>query len=117
MGLGRDVMSAKPLGDVDSDDSLYSELSRVNNELINTQREVVQRNVRLERAEEALRKAHGDLERQVQERTKELENTLSAFREEIRVHQKTEEKLRELSLRVFRIQDEERRREIGRAHV
>ena len=103
-------MSTKPLGDVDSDDSLSSELSRVNNELINAQREVVQRNVRLERAEEALRKAHSDLERQVQERTRELENTLSAFREEIRVHQKTEEKLRELSLSVLRIQDEERRR-------
>ena len=104
-----DVMSANPLGDMDSD-RLYNELSRVNNELINAQREVVQRNVRLERAEEALRKAHGDLERQVQERTRELENTLSAFREEVRVHQKTEEKLRELSLSVLRIQDEERRR-------
>ena len=103
-------MDAEFLGDVDSDDRLYSELSRVNNELINAQREVVQRNVRLERAEEALRKAHGELERQVQERTRELENTLSAFREEVRVHQKTEEKLRELSLSVLRIQDEERRR-------
>src|SRR3984957_4168155 len=105
-----DVMSANPLGDMDSDDRLYTELSRVNNELINAQREVVQRNVRLERAEEALRKAHADLERQVQERTRELENTLSAFREEVSVHQKTEEKLRELSLSVLRIQDEERRR-------
>jgi two-component system NarL family sensor kinase len=105
-----DVMSANPLRDANSDDRLYGELSRVNNELINAQRELVQRNVRLERAEEALRKAHADLERQVQERTKELENTLSAFREEVGVHQKTEEKLRELSLSVLRIQDEERRR-------
>jgi signal transduction histidine kinase len=105
-----DVMNANYLGDLDSDDRLYNELSRVNNELINAQREVVQRNVRLERAEEALRKAHGDLERQVQERTRELENTLSAFREEVSVHQKTEEKLRQLSLSVLRIQDEERRR-------
>jgi len=105
-----DAMSANSLGDADSDDRLYSELSRVNNELINAQRELVQRNVRLERAEEALRKAHGDLERQVQERTRELENTLSAFREEVSVHQKTEQKLRELSLSVLRIQDEERRR-------
>src|ERR1700722_15221441 len=105
-----DVMSANPLGDMDSDDRLYTELSRVNNELINAQREVVQRNVRLERAEEALRKAHADLERQGQERTRELENTLSAFREEVSVHQKTEEKLRQLSLTVLRIQDEERRR-------
>jgi signal transduction histidine kinase len=105
-----DAMSATSLREEDSDDRLYSELSRVNNELINAQRDLVQRNVRLERAEEALRKAQADLERQVQERTRELENTLSAFREEVSVHQKTEEKLRELSLSVLRIQDEERRR-------
>jgi signal transduction histidine kinase len=105
-----DLMDAEFLRDANSDDRLYSELSRVNNELINAQREVVQRNVRLEPAEKALRKAHGDLEGQVQERTSELENTLSAFREEVRVHQKTEEKLRELSLSVLRIQDAERRR-------
>jgi two-component system NarL family sensor kinase len=104
-----DAMSANSLGDVNSDDRLYSELSRVNNELINAQRDLVQRNVRLEHAEEALRKAQADLERQVQERTRELENTLSAFREEVSVHRKTEEKLRELSLTVLRIQDEERR--------
>jgi two-component system NarL family sensor kinase len=102
-------MSANPLGDMDSDDRLYGELSRVNNELINAQRNLVQRNARLERAEEALRKAQADLERQVQERTRELENTLSAFREEVSVHRQTEEKLRELSLSVLRIQDEERR--------
>jgi signal transduction histidine kinase len=105
-----DAMSANSLGDMDSHDRLYSELSRVNNELINAQREVVQRNVRLERAEEALREAYGDLERQVQERTRELENFSAALREEVSVHQKTEEKLRELSLSVLRIQDEERRR-------
>ena len=104
-----DAMNANPLGDADRNDRLYEELSRVNNELINAQRDLVQRNVRLERAEEALRKAQADLERQVQERTKELENTLSAFREEVSVHRKTEEKLRELSLSVLRIQDEERR--------
>jgi two-component system, NarL family, sensor kinase len=103
-------MSANSLGDMDSHDRLYSELSRVNNELINAQREVVQRNVRLERAEEALREAYGDLERQVQERTRELENISAALREEVSVHQKTEEKLRELSLSVLRIQDEEHRR-------
>jgi two-component system, NarL family, sensor kinase len=104
-----DVMSANPLSDLDGDDRLYSELSRVNNELINAQRDLVQRNVRLERAEEALRKAQAELERQVQDRTRQLENTLSAFREEVSVHRKTEEKLRELSLTVLRIQDEERR--------
>ena len=105
-----DVMNANSFSDMDSDDRSYDELSRVNNELINARRELVQRNVRLERAEEALRRAQADLERQVQERTKELENTLSAFREEVSVHQKTERKLRELSLSVLRIQDDERRR-------
>ncbi len=39
-----DLMSANALSDVDGNDRLYSELSRVNNELINAQREVVQRN-------------------------------------------------------------------------
>src|SRR5580704_13369215 len=99
------AMRANPMGDVNSDDRLYDELSRVNNELINAQRDLVQRNVRFKRAEEDLRKAQADLERQVQERTRELENTLSSFREEVSVHQKTEEKLRELSLSVLRIQD------------
>jgi signal transduction histidine kinase len=103
-------MSANSVGELDRDDRLYGELSRVNNELINAQRDLVRRNVRLESAEEALRKAQGDLEMQIQERTRELENTLSAFREEVSVRRKTEEKLRELSLSVLRIQDEERRR-------
>jgi two-component system NarL family sensor kinase len=102
-------MDAEFLGEMDSDDRLYGELSRVNNELINAQRDLVQRNARLERAEEALRKAQADLERQVQERTRELEKTLSAFQEQVNVHRKTEEKLRQLSLTVLRIQDEERR--------
>jgi len=102
-------MGADSSSGADSNDHLYDELSRVNNELINAQRDIVQRNVRLERAEELLRKAHADLERQVRERTRELENTLSAFREEVSVHRRTEEKLRELSLSVLRIQDEERR--------
>jgi two-component system NarL family sensor kinase len=105
-----DLMDAEFLGDVSSDDRLYGELSRVNNELINAQRQVVQRNVRLERAEEELRKAQGELELQVQERTRELENALFASREEASIHRRTEEKLRELSLSVLRIQDEERRR-------
>jgi two-component system NarL family sensor kinase len=95
---------------VDNDERLYSELSRVNNELINAQRELVQRNVRLERAEESLRGAQGELERQVRERTRELENSLAAFQEEVAVRRTAEEKLRELSLSVLRLQDEERRR-------
>lgn len=103
---------SKALGgeSADNDDRLYSELSRVNNELINAQRELVQRHVRLERAEELLRKAQAGLEQQVRDRTLELESALSAFREEVSVRQEAEEKLRALSLRLLRLQDEERRR-------
>jgi signal transduction histidine kinase len=95
---------------VDSDDRLYVELSRVNNELINAQRELVQKNVRLERAEASLKKAQRELEEKVQERTLELSRSLSAFHEEDGVRRTTEEKLRELSLSVLHLQDEERRR-------
>jgi two-component system, NarL family, sensor kinase len=93
-----------------NDERLYDELSRVNNELVNAQRELVQRNVRLERAEESLRTAQSNLEQQIHERTRELENSLAAFKEEVVVRRATEEKLRELSLTVLRLQDEERRR-------
>ena len=57
-----DVLSALAV-DSDADDRLYGELSRVNNELINAQRELVQRNVRLERAEagDAIRQHMADL--------------------------------------------------------
>jgi two-component system NarL family sensor kinase len=96
--------------DNDGEDRLYGELSRVNNELINTQRELVQRNVRLERAEELLRKAQSGLEQKVQDRTGELQNSLAAFEEEVTVRRATEQKLRALSLTVLRLQDEERRR-------
>jgi two-component system, NarL family, sensor kinase len=95
---------------VENDDRLYSELSRVNNELINAQRDLVQRNVRLERAEDLLRKAQAELEQQVQKRTRELENTLAAFQEEVNVRRAIEEKLRALSLTLLRLQDQERRR-------
>jgi two-component system NarL family sensor kinase len=95
---------------VHSDDHLYGELSRVNNELINTQRELVQNNVRLKHAEESLRAVQSGLERQVQERTRELENSVLAFQDEVSVRRDTEDKLRELSLSVLRLQDEERRR-------
>jgi two-component system NarL family sensor kinase len=96
--------------DNDHDHRLYDELSRVNNELINAQRELVQRNVRLERAEELIRKAQGGLEQQVRDRTRELENSLAAFEEEVTVRRAAEDKLRALSLTVLRLQDEERRR-------
>lgn len=96
--------------DNNGDDRLYGELSRVNNELINAQRELVQRNVRMERAEELLRKAQSGLEQKVRDRTGELQHSLAAFEEEVNVRRATEQKLRALSLTVLRLQDEERRR-------
>ena len=95
---------------MDNDDRLYEELSRVNNELINAQRELIQRSTRIERAERLLRDSHDSLEIQVNQRTRELEGYLSAFQEEVKVRRVAEEKLRMLSLRVLRLQDEERRR-------
>jgi two-component system, NarL family, sensor kinase len=46
----------------------------------------------------------------VDERTQELAKSLASVESEIRVRQKTEEQLRELSARLLRLQDEERRR-------
>ncbi len=62
------------------------------------------------RAEAELRKAHDQLENKVQERTQELAKTLTAVESEMRVRQKAEGQLRELSARLLRLQDEERRR-------
>lgn len=95
---------------MDTEDHLYSELSRLNNELINAQRDLVQRNMRLERAEESLRKAQLDLQQQIHARTQQLEHTLAALKEEVHVRSSAEQKLRALSLTILRLQDGERRR-------
>jgi two-component system NarL family sensor kinase len=95
---------------VENGDRLYDELSRVNNELINAQRELIQRSMKIERAEQLLRNSHDSLERQIKERTSELEGYLAAFQKEARVRKLAEDKLRMLSLRLLRLQDEERRR-------
>jgi two-component system NarL family sensor kinase len=102
----------KRLGEasLNSEDRLYGELSRANNELINAQRELVQKNVRLERAEELLRKIQGELEQQVRERTRDLAATMAAYQEENIDRRMAEKKLRELSLSVLHLQDDERRR-------
>ena len=64
----------------------------------------------LKRAEGELRKAHDELERKVGERTEELAKSLARVESEMRVRQKAEEQLRELSARLLRLQDEDRRR-------
>ncbi len=91
-------------------DQMYEELSRANNELINAQRDLAQRNARLERIEEQLRQSQTALEERVENRTHELARTLSTLEEQIKVRQLTEERLRVLTLRLLRLQDDERRK-------
>ena len=61
-------------------------------------------------AEKILRQAHDELENRVRERTAELAEAVASLRKEISEHERTEQTLRELSLRLLRTQDEERRR-------
>ncbi len=62
------------------------------------------------RAEDALRQAHDELEHRVQERTMELSQALTRLESEIRMREQKEDELRNLSLRLMTLQDEERRR-------
>jgi signal transduction histidine kinase len=64
----------------------------------------------LKRAEAELRKAHDELERKVKERTQELAQSVMTLESEMQVRKKTEQQLRELSARLLRLQDEDRRR-------
>lgn len=61
-------------------------------------------------AQEKLSWAHSELEARVQERTAELASANTLLQREIKDHRKAEASLRELTGRVFRLQDEERRR-------
>ena len=58
------------------DEELYDDLSRLNNELVNLQRELAKKNV-------ALEAARGELERRVEERTADLRDANERLREEI----------------------------------
>ena len=62
------------------------------------------------RAEEELRRAHDELEQRVEQRTLELSQALKRLESEIEVRKQTEGQLRQLSLRLMTLQDEERRR-------
>ena len=60
-------------------------------------------------AQRNLQPAHDELEHGVQARTQELSEALARLRDEMDVREHTEEQLRNLSLRVMTLQDEERR--------
>jgi len=61
------------------------------------------------RAAEELRKAHDGLELRVRERTAELETSNQSLQLEIAERKQAEEEIQELSRRMMRVQDEERR--------
>lgn len=63
-----------------------------------------------QRAQAELSAAHDLLEQRVRERTHELSQILSRLESEIMVREKTEDRLRNLSLRLMSVQDDERRR-------
>ena len=62
-----------------------------------------------QRAEEALRKAHSELEQRVGERTVALSQALSTVESEVAERKEAEDRLRHLSARLITLQDEERR--------
>jgi signal transduction histidine kinase len=65
---------------------------------------------RAERAEADLKEANDALEIKVDERTRDLANSLEKLQAEMEVRSQKEEQLSELSARLIRLQDEERRR-------
>lgn len=79
---------------------------RLNESVTALTREVDER----QRAQNDLRVAHDQLEQRVQERTQELFQALSRLESEVEVREHAEEELRQLSVRLMTVQDEERRR-------
>ncbi|MGH9517635.1 MAG: ATP-binding protein, partial [Terriglobales bacterium] len=62
-----------------------------------------------QRAEAALQRAHDELENRVAERTGQLTLTLNSLEQEVMERKRAEEQLRQLSVRLMTLQDEERR--------
>jgi len=62
------------------------------------------------RAEETLRKAHDGLELRVQERTVQLRETVEQLNVQVAERKRAEQERREVSARLIRLQDDERRR-------
>jgi signal transduction histidine kinase len=60
--------------------------------------------------EEDLRRAHADLEKRVEDRTRELIVAMAELQAEVQMRSQTEAAMRKLSAKLLRLQDEERRR-------
>ncbi len=60
--------------------------------------------------EAELKQARADMEERVEQRTRQLEGALDTLEAEVAVRMRTEERLRQLSARLLRTQDDERRR-------
>ncbi|MFB3924061.1 MAG: MASE1 domain-containing protein [Terriglobia bacterium] len=107
MGAGRDLHAVRKGGDefpveiglnpVETEDGLH---------VLGSITDITER----KRAEEELRKAHDELELQVQQRTEQLSRAVDALRAEIGEREQAENSLRLLSARLLKLQDEERRR-------
>ena len=63
-----------------------------------------------EGAQEELRRAHADLEMRIDQRTAELASSNTLLRQEVSEHKRTEDLLRDLTGRLFQVQDDERKR-------
>ena len=83
---------------------LKDQLSRLGPAVRRALREAEERRARRE-AEAALRRAHDELERKVEERTAELQETNAALKEEIEERKRVEQALRESEERLSRIID------------
>jgi signal transduction histidine kinase len=79
---------------------------RINDSVIALQQEAFRR----ESAELELRNAYEQLEQRVEQRTAELSQALARLESEIKVRRQAEEQLRQLSVSLMTLQDEERRR-------
>ncbi len=99
-----------------ADDYVIAEFSRLNNELVNAQRELAKKLARTEQLRIELCKSEADLEQKVGDSTRDLSLSVAAVQSEIAAREQTEARLRDLSGTILRLQDEERRRVARELH-